>query len=520
MRQCLTSDLGGYYTTNTASTEKDQFGTKGDFVTSPEISQIFGELIGVWVVAEWMAQGRRSEGVYLMEIGPGRGTLMDDMLRTIRNFPPLAKAVEAVYMVEASANLRLAQHKLLCGENNSLIENEIGHESTSKHSPDLKIIWTEDIRFVPREANKTPFIIAHEFFDALPIHVFQSVAPPPAPSPSAQNGKDEGMIQTPTGPIANPNPTPTARRLPPKNQWRELVVSPIPPHRLKEQEPEFELTMAKSATPHSMYLPETSPRYQALKSTEGATIEISPESQAYARDLAERIGGANPAAASKKKDRQPKTRAAAAAGAGKTVRSAATAAITATGEALAKPQPSGAALIIDYGPPSSIPINSLRGIKQHTRVSPFLSAGTTDLSADVDFLALAEAAINASPGVEVHGPVSQALFLKAMGIEERAAQLVKRAVDRERGGGTRGGGVGGGGMGGEGGEGSEGREGRDKGELTEIVKRVESGWRRLVDGGPQGMGRLYQVMAIVPFTPPVQGQARRRPVGFGGDVAV
>lgn len=80
MRQCLTSPEGGYYTTR-ASKDQDQFGKSGDFITSPEISQIFGELVGIWFVAEWMAQGRKSSGVQLIELGPGRGTLMDDVLR-------------------------------------------------------------------------------------------------------------------------------------------------------------------------------------------------------------------------------------------------------------------------------------------------------------------------------------------------------------------------------------------------------------------------------------------------------
>lgn len=355
----------------------------------------------------------------------------------------------------------------------------MGHESTSKHSKDLKIIWTEDLRFVPREASKTPFILAHEFFDALPVHVFQSVAPPPSPPPPKQGD----TIETPTGPI--PAPASGTRRLPQEHQWRELMVSPTPPHRLKEGEPEFELSMAKAATPHSMYLPELSARYRALKRTEGATIEVSPESLAYAREFAVRLGGSNPpSAASQQHSAQVQ---------GRKVPSAP------REEPFIREQASGAALIIDYGPAGNIPANSLRGIKAHARVSPFHSPGTTDVSADVDLLALAESAITSSPGVEVHGPVDQARFLTAMGIEERAAQLVKKAVDAER--------AGGGG-------------GKDKGELTEIVKRIETGWRRLVDVSPNGMGGLYQVMAVVPYAPSSPGQPRRRPVGFGGDIAV
>jgi SAM-dependent MidA family methyltransferase len=376
-------------------------------------------------------------------------------------------------MVEASDKLRESQHKLLCGDR-PLRQSSIGHESTSRHSGDLKIVWTEDLRLVPKEANKTPFIVAHEFFDALPIHVFQTSKPSP------EQEEDSQTVQTPTGPIQ-----PYQRQSSQRNQyqWREMLVSPKPPHRLEKGQPEFELSLSRTATPHSIYLPETAERYKALSNTDGATIEVSPESQSYVRDLAIRLGGSIPTSPTppptatipgRRVDSAPKE------------------------ESLVKPQPSGAALIIDYGPASTIPANSLRGIRSHERVSPFDSPSIVDISADVDFLALAESAINSSPGVEVHGPVDQARFLTAMGIEERAAQLVKRAVDRGR----------------------DGSTGQGKGELMELVKRVESGWKRLVDRGPQGMGRLYHVMAIVPYSPPRAGVPRRRPVGFGGDVVL
>jgi NADH dehydrogenase [ubiquinone] 1 alpha subcomplex assembly factor 7 len=145
-----------------------------------------------------------------------------------------------------------------------------------------------------------------------------------------------------------------------------------------------------------------------------------------------------------------------------------------------KSQPSGAALSLDYGPSDTIPANTFRGIRSHQTVSPFTAPGLVDLSADVDFLALAESALAASPGVEVHGPVEQSFFLSTMGIKERAERLLRGANDEE----TR--------------------------------KRLETGWKRLVDRGSNGMGKTYKAMALLPY---IQGSKVRRPVGFGGDIA-
>lgn len=374
MRQVLTSPEGGYYTTR-PSGDGEVFGKTGDFVTSPEISQVFGELVGIWTIAEWMAQGRKSSGVQLMEVGPGKGTLMDDMLRTFRNFKSFTSSIEAIYLVEASATLREVQKQRLCGDA-PMEETEIGHKSTSKYF-NVPVIWVEDIRLLPHEENKTPFIIAHEFFDALPIHAFESI--PPSPENQPQQDQDQDQIMTPTGPAKLHKPLKTANT----PQWRELMVT-LNPKAVTENlpdEPEFKLTLAKASTPSSLVIPEISERYRALKSQPGSTIEISPESRIYASDFARRIGGAS----------QPPRTVTRGSGSGSAPP--------------AKRVPSGAALIMDYGTMSTIPVNSLRGIQHHRKVPPLSSPGKVDVSADVDFVALAEAALEGSEGVEVHGPV-------------------------------------------------------------------------------------------------------------------
>ena len=105
MAACLTDPDHGYYTT------RDPLGASGDFVTAPEISQMFGEMLGLWLAQVWVDQGRPSS-VTLAELGPGRGTLMADILRAGRAVPGFADAVH-VHLVEASPALRAAQADLL-----------------------------------------------------------------------------------------------------------------------------------------------------------------------------------------------------------------------------------------------------------------------------------------------------------------------------------------------------------------------------------------------------------------------
>ena len=132
MDLCLSHPEHGYYTT------RDPLGAKGDFVTAPEISQMFGELIGLWIVDVWDKMGRPTD-VKIVELGPGRGTLMADALRTFKAAPEMSASL---YCVEISPVLRAAQQARLTAT------------------------WLDEVDAVPPGPM---IVIANEFFDALPI---------------------------------------------------------------------------------------------------------------------------------------------------------------------------------------------------------------------------------------------------------------------------------------------------------------------------------------------------------------
>ncbi len=139
MADCLLDPQHGYYTT------RDPLGLAGDFTTAPEISQMFGELIGLALAQAWMDQGR-PERITLAELGPGWGTLMQDALRATRRVPGFHAAL-SVHLVEAAAPLRQAQ---------------------ASRVPDA--IWHDRVETLP---DAPLFLIANEFLDALPIRQFQ-----------------------------------------------------------------------------------------------------------------------------------------------------------------------------------------------------------------------------------------------------------------------------------------------------------------------------------------------------------
>lgn len=294
MSLCLGHPRHGYYMT------RDPFGARGDFVTAPEISQMFGELIGVWTSEAWRAAGSPSPA-RLIELGPGRGTLMSDVLRVSRIAPAFLDAI-SVHLVETSPVLRDIQRKTLADAGKG-------------------VDWSADVAQTPPGP---AFILANEFFDALPVRHF---------------------VKTIDG-------------------WRERLVGLDSSGDLA-----FGLSDRIEAT-------------LTAPAREGSIIEVCAVGQRLMADVAARL--------------------------------------VAEG---------GAFLVIDYGYTQTSLGDSLQAVSRHAYVDPLAEPGEADLTAHVDFAALARAA--RAQGAKVMGPVTQAHFLHQLGIERRAQSLSKRATPEQ-----------------------------------------------------------------------------------------
>ena len=273
-------------------------GAAGDFVTAPEISQMFGELLGAWLAERWQAMG--SPGVVrLVELGPGRGSLMADALRATRGVPGFHAALD-LHLVEINETLRAAQQARLAG---------------------LRPTWHERFEDVPAGPL---LLIANEFFDALPVRQFEKT----------------------------------------RRGWTERMVG------LAEDGETLVFALAPGVSPFSSHLPEASI---------GAQAEISEAG----RSLAAAIG----------------------------------ARVTRDG---------GWALIVDYGYDRGHG-TSLQAVRAHRGTGILDRPGETDLSAHVDFAALA-----AATGARTFGPAGQGDFLNRLGIAHRAQTLKARATTEQR----------------------------------------------------------------------------------------
>lgn len=146
MAECLLHPEHGYYAS------REPFGAAGDFITAPEISQLFGEIVGAVLVNAWRLAGRPAPFV-LAEAGPGRGTLMTDVVRTARIDPAFSDAAQIV-LVEASARLRAIQRETL---------------GADAH----RVTWADHLGDLP---DLPVFLVANEFFDALPFRQFVKTA--------------------------------------------------------------------------------------------------------------------------------------------------------------------------------------------------------------------------------------------------------------------------------------------------------------------------------------------------------
>lgn len=194
------------------------------------------QLVGIWLLSQWMKAGQ-SRKIRLVELGPGRGTLMDDILRVVHHFPSSRFALRSVHLIENSLAMQAIQKEKL--------------RLTSKDGV-WDLLWHDSLGDLPQDTQDYTMLVAHEFFDALPIHVLERT----------QQGWHEVLISDTIGAL------PTTFIEVPQSRFR-LVLSPSP-------------------TPTSTILGLSSPRFQALPV--GSRIEVSHTAFKVARTIAELLG--------------------------------------------------------------------------------------------------------------------------------------------------------------------------------------------------------------------------------------
>lgn len=375
MAQSLNHSVHGYYQHNI---EKEKIGDKGDFITSPEISQLFGEMIAVWCLGVWQSLGS-PKAVDIIELGPGKGTMMGDILRVANRFPSFKKAAN-VHLVELSETMRSLQRDTLgCSLSQESADQKVNNtvkgttntndnangmiKVTSKDG--IPITWYSYLHQVPLDVNKPVIILGQEFLDAFPVHQFAYT----------KLGWREKLVDVDDSRdskfyfrvVLSPTATPACRTLLGEDRVSPSNDATIKPGGSIGQGANHKHFQGKRAF------------HPDLK--EGDGVEVCPLALATMEDITSRILKC-----------------------------------------------SGASLIIDYGE-NFTQADSLRGFKKHTQVDFLSEPGLVDMTADVDFSACARVALRRGGGdagkVKIAGPIQQGEFLMRMGIIPRLEKLIE-----------------------------------------------------------------------------------------------
>ncbi|RVE43209.1 hypothetical protein evm_012158 [Chilo suppressalis] len=225
MHIVATNPTEGYYM------KKDVIGEAGDFITSPEISQLFGEIVAIWFYAETQKMGP-GKPLNIVELGPGKGTLMIDFLRVLNRLGYDSTDL-SIHLVEISSTMQSIQASRLCISHRAM-DLDSPHNYEGETVSGTKVYWYNDLKKVPSHFS---WYIAHEFFDALPIHKFQK--------------EEDG--------------------------WRELLID------IDKNEKLYYRISANETQSVKMLL------RPPLNSGDRTAIEISPRGLGLARQLAERV---------------------------------------------------------------------------------------------------------------------------------------------------------------------------------------------------------------------------------------